>query len=235
MNRESFLKLSMIHKLEIEIGDHFSRIKSQKDRIKSIENKKSEAELTISESEKRLLTIRATLAKNEKSLFETDNAILKTKEHLTHVTTSTQESAITRELANLIPKKAELEETVFKELEEVDSLETIIKDANSFLKGLAESRLEIEAEVLSIATAEEIHIARLQKNVEEEWKALPASLKNSYTQIKKRHPLSEITYITGGNCHICRIKIGREIETQVERSLALEFCGGCGRILSPHI
>ncbi|MBL7663683.1 MAG: hypothetical protein JNM93_01015 [Bacteriovoracaceae bacterium] len=119
-------------------------------------------------------------------------------------------------------------------LEDIEQLETEIKDAIEFLAGsersLEEITLEASGEIKKVSNHSANNAARVSSLLEE----FPTTQKEQLSRLFKQSiPRTFMAFIHNKGCSECGIKLSLVDEKSIEEKYEIKFCKGCHRVFIP--
>lgn len=127
------------------------------------------------------------------------------------------------------------ENEAFEFLEKIDQLENELTETLQFETGARKTLSEIEAEVSIVVTSKETEAKNLHSHLEDILNNLPPSLSSSLNKlIAKNLTHGPFTKISDGGCMLCRFKISKTDEAEIDVHKLLKFCPQCSRIFLPY-
>lgn len=146
------------------------------------------------------------------------------------------EQGISEEKISEYQKKiSDLEDQSFSFLEEIESLENELKESKEFELGARKTLLEIEDEVKEIIQNKKQELELLKSHKIEILDKLPENARNILLKLSERNLVhGPFTKIEGGGCMMCRFKISKIDEAEIDVHRLLKQCSQCSRIFLPY-
>lgn len=235
MNVEIFKDLVEIQSIHNQKAKVLIEIKAEKKRMFDLETKLSEAKKKINSLNQEFSDLKKELLNLENQLYEVDTLINRNKEHHKNVTTITQENAVTCEADVLKERKNQLEESYYSVAEKEDAIRSEKEKLEKFYNGAQSSKKELEDEILESVKEKENEVAIYNNRIDNLFSIIPENVRTPISSIF--HQLKDkgsLTSIEDGKCVICKMVVGKNLESLIERGNTLETCPGCNRILTPR-
>ena len=235
MEINDFKILLAVQKTDSKIADHMKEIEEEKKRILNLQHKQVTTRQELNQMEKELQEYKAQTAECEKNLYQTENQITKSREHLNMATSEQQANAVENELAVLTQRAQQLESNALELMDKNETLEVKIKESTTFLAGLMESTGEITTESDHNIKQAQTRIQDCENQIQELFKECPVNIRKTFMMVNERFRFKNpLAFIVDGVCNQCHNSVGRNMESTIEKGAVLEFCPHCGRILTPH-
>lgn len=129
----------------------------------------------------------------------------------------------------------ELEDKGFELLEKIEELEVLIQDGKTFRSGLTKTIEEISNDVAPVVENSQNEIKNLELRINLLKEALPDNFKNILNKVSSKNLThGPFTRVEQGSCFICRFKISRIDESEIDMQKNLKTCPQCSRIFLPY-
>ncbi len=235
MNKENFRVLKEIVSLLQEVSKRNESLAQEKSRITKIQAMRERSQVDRDHYKSRLINIKETLAKMEQETDKLSNSIDKANNALL---TAKNEKEL--QLAQKQKDKNTLElnksdNMAFELMEEVEKLDQEISDCNQFLSGSEKTVKEISKEVEdnNLPVIKEIEVYKGRIFLLQE--SLPSDVIDKLNRtIKKELTHGPLTKIESNSCFICRFKLTKVDQDQIEQHLKFKSCSSCQRIFIPN-
>lgn len=225
MSVEWFFKLKEIDSLTRMKNQHLKAIKEQEDRLTALQKRREEG-----------LVQTSTLKQEHTSLHQ---KLLETEAQIK--TADTQRSRLVdmggdeNKIKTYQQQLNALEEEGLLILEEMETKHQELKDAQTFLEGLEKTYQEIKAEVDEEKSQKEAENKQLDLRLTLLQEELPDDFKSLLKRVTAKNlAVGPFTRIEAGSCFLCRYKISRTEESEIDMQKSLKTCSQCGRIFLPY-
>jgi predicted nucleic acid-binding Zn-ribbon protein len=233
MNREQFAELLTVQSLQMQVQKHLGNLKEQQDRLNAIKKLISERKddhITRTSELQKFGQERATaekrMAEQEKRLDQVKNR-LSGSPHFSEVEKLGQEKAL------LEIEVGALEVQILNILDKESELTDQLQEDAVFFNGSQKTLTELASEIDTITSKEQAEMKLLQTRVEYHLSLVPASAKSAFLETCKKYLYNKpITYLEGNHCSVCRFRQDQAAISNIITFQSIEFCGGCGRILT---
>ena len=129
----------------------------------------------------------------------------------------------------------QLENDAFTLLEEVDALETEMQETITFEAGAQKTLDEISEEVNKLTSSKQHEITNIKNHLASIQEELPPHVKDLLLKlIAKKMVHGPFTKIADGACLMCRFKISKIDENEIDVHKNLKQCPQCQRIFLPY-
>ncbi len=225
MSAEPFFTLKEIDSLN-RMKVNFLKSKSdQEDRVSKLKLRLEESLLQTAKLKQELISTTNELANVEKLLKTASEQ----KQRLMDI------GGDEKKILNFSQDVMKYEEQGLEFLSRLDELETELTDQKTFRTGLEKTIAEIETETnpeIEKITQEVKNIDMRLGLLEEE---LPSDFKSIYQRVvAKKLALSPFTRTDQGSCYVCRYKISKVDESEIDTQRSLKTCPQCSRIFLPY-
>lgn len=138
-------------------------------------------------------------------------------------------------IAEFQKKISDLEEESFSYLEEIDALENELQETVGFENGARKTLQEIETEVKQLVQTKDQELELLKSHKNEILEKLPENIRNTLIKLSQKN-LSHgpFTKIEAGSCMMCRFKISKIDENEIDVHKLFKQCPQCSRIFLPY-
>lgn len=225
MSGEPFLILKEIDSLS-RMRVNFLKSKSdQEDRLSKLKSRLEESLMQTATLKQELISTTNELADVEKLL----KTATEQKQRLIDI------GGDEKKIENFSQDVMKYEEKGLEFLSRLDELEGEIEDQKTFRSGLEKTVQEIESEALPEIEKINQELKNIDMRVELLEGELPQDFKNIYQRVvAKKLALSPFTRTDQGNCFVCRFKISKLDESEIDTQRILKTCPQCGRIFLPY-
>lgn len=129
----------------------------------------------------------------------------------------------------------EFEAQAFSYLETMETLELELQETVNFESGARKTLSDIEAEVELSVRSKENEANNLRSHLEDILNELSPSLRTSLDKLfAKKLAHGPFTKIAQGACMMCRFKISKTDEAEIDVQKLLKYCPQCTRIFLPY-
>lgn len=167
----------------------------------------------------------------EKETAAIDGRMARFEDHKAAVKTNHEFQALNHEIEVALTSKSALEDQIIALMDEADTLDTILKDAET---SLAERRRDYDAGRKDLQTdrsAQEAELTRLSAARVPAAAAVPAPIQAKYEQLLRGRKGVAVAAMVNGLCTACHVVLRPNVEQQVRKSDAIIVCDSCQRIL----
>lgn len=127
----------------------------------------------------------------------------------------------------------QLQDELFKRLEEEEAVQKEAEVLSSFLKGVEETKKDIQSDVSRACDPLISEMAKLDERVEALLGIVHPELKAVFLNAAKKHPSSPLTYIDSRRCAQCKWQAESTLAESLERGDHYYQCDGCARLFLP--
>lgn len=167
----------------------------------------------------------------EKEAAAIDGRMAKFEDHKAAVKTNQEFQALNHEIEVALASKSALEDRIIALMDEADTLDTTLKDAET---ALAERRRDQDAGKKDLQidrAAQEAELTRLSAARVSAAAAVPAAIQAKYEQLLRGRKGVAVAAMVNGLCTACHVVLRPNVEQQVRKSDTIVTCDSCQRIL----
>lgn len=220
-----FLKLKEYDSLLKMRNSHLQRILEQEERMTKLKGQQEEAYL-------RREKLRQEERELQQKLFELEQKLKTTQEQCQRLRDLGGDE---NKISSYQQQAEALESEGMTLLETIDQSETEISEAQQFLDGIEKTIEEIAQEVNEVKERETKEIKNLELRLQLLEEELPADFRDRlHKTLSKKLALGPFTRVEAGSCYMCRYKISRIEESEIDMQKNLKVCASCGRIFLPY-
>lgn len=177
--------------------------------------------------------IRNNISEYNTLILDKDSQVRLLVEQRTRIT---HQGASTEKLQDYQEKIEQLENDSFALLEKIEELEIELTETVEFEKGARKTLSEIEQEVSHTVQEKQTEVARNKNHLEE---ILSSGLSERVANVLKKLMDKNLTHgpftkIQAGSCMMCRFKISKIDEAEIDVHRLLKQCPQCARIFIPY-
>lgn len=225
MNVEWFAKLREIDSLSKMRINHLKAKKDQEDRVSKLNDRRHDTLTLISNLQKEIMSINHELAATEVKLKTASEQ----KQRLIDI------GGDEKKIQSFAEEINNSEDKAFELLASIEAKETEISDSKTFVQGLDKTIKEIYAE----ANIDIDQVNKEIENIDLRLTMLKDELPSDFKQLlekttAKNLQLGPFTRIDQGSCFICRYKISRMDESEIDMQKGIKTCPQCSRIFIPY-
>lgn len=167
----------------------------------------------------------------EKDAAAIDARMAKFEDHKAAVKTNQEFQALTHEIEVALAGKSALEDQIIALMDEADTLDTRLKDAEGVLAA-QRGHADAEKKILQAdRAAQDAELTRLSAARVPAAGAVPAPVLAKYEQLLKGRKGVAVAAMLNGLCTGCHVRLRPNVEQQVRKSDAIVTCDSCQRIL----
>lgn len=234
METETYLDLVEIQSLDKKVLSHQKILQENQKRIDFLTKQRKRAQETLDDSLGQINKLNEEFSTSEVSLTKLGASLDHANKSLHDVTDERQANALNSEIDTLTPKIKDEEEKSFTLLEKIEELEKIIEESRSFIKGSLDSLEEIQSEVSKENQKEEKEINTCEERISFIRKSFKSHIEEVFDSIYKKYRFKNpIAIIETNVCPHCSLAIPANTVQNLPKSVSLELCPGCERILIP--
>lgn len=234
MSIETFSHLKEIQSLDNMIKTHLNAIEQEELRlsdITKIRERRTQEKQRLTET---LESLGKESSAQEKELFVWEKRLEKANEQLPLAINEKEVSALEKERELAEGKVEEYQNSVLEKLEQMETIEDQIKDAEEFLKGSLETVQEIQEEIFKETKAEREKIENYERRINALKEMIPAAIWDVFARARQKHRFnSSLARIINNACEKCRFQVDSQTASRVELATSPEQCSQCERLLIP--
>jgi predicted nucleic acid-binding Zn-ribbon protein len=222
---EWFYKLKEIDSLTKMRIKHLKDSGEQDDRLSKLAERRRGSEEQTKELNQRVIIL-------QQEMFELDKKLKTASEQRQRMLDLGGDE---KKIADFQVEIDQLEEKGFSYLEEIEAAQSEVADAKTFLAGLEKTYQEIAGEVGSENSRFQKEIENIDLRLKLLLEELPSNFRETLEKVQSKN-LSQgpFTRVIEGSCYVCRYKISRQDESEIDTQQLLKRCPSCGRIFLPY-
>ncbi len=167
----------------------------------------------------------------EKDVSTIDGRMAKFEDHKAAVKTNQEFQALNHEIEVALASKSALEDQILALLDEADTLDRILKDAEAVLAERTRDAGAGKKTLHADRSAQEAELGRLAAARVPAAAAVPSPILAKYEQLLKGRKGVAVAAMVNGLCSGCHVRLRPNVEQQVRKSDAIVTCDSCQRIL----
>lgn len=225
MSAEMFSKLKELDSLSKMRIKHLAAKSEQDDRLSKLTGRQNDALLIIEKLKQENQIHKDALFEVEKKI----KTLQQQKERLMEIAEPEERIAVFNAQID------EREEKGLLLIEAIEKNEAEINDQKQFLIGLAKTMEEISQEAQEISATEQKAVENLDLRISLLEEELSPDFRHLYQKVRAKN-LSNgpFTRIETGSCYLCRYKLSRLEESEIDTQQKLKQCSQCSRIFLPY-
>lgn len=199
--------------------------------LQAIESRIADATQGLDEARQALNGNQQSRRDLEKQVASVDSRLARFDEHKAAVKTNQEYTALLHEIETARREKDGLEEQILVLLEEADTLQARVRDAET---AVADARGQGDADRAALAaerTALEAEVTRLEQQKKRDAVDVPAAVLARYEQLLKQRKMLAVAELHGEICAACHVRLRPAISQQIRRNADIVACESCQRIL----
>lgn len=235
MSAEDFKKTREINSLTLKRNSLQDEVLAERKRITFIQSNREDREEELNKALNELKSAKSTMQRIENEIAVGHKQLTKDQEHLNTVTSQEQLKGLESSIKHVEVKIEDLENQGLELLDKIENLEGTISDCETFLKGSAETLVEIQDEVEVFANEHQEKIKTLNSRISLLMESLPPLFQDRIKRtFEKNIAISSFTRVINGSCEFCKFALNKIDETNIEDKLQLKSCQSCGRLFIPQ-
>lgn len=225
MNVEWFLKLKEIDSLTKMRTNALRGKSEQDDRLSKLSNLREEKLSQTAKLKQDLIALRDKLAQVESKLKTASEQ----KQRLIDL------GGDEKKIQDFTNQMSSLEDEGFLFMGQEEELEAELTDIKTFLAGLEKTHADIRSEVEEANAKTSQEVANLDLRLKLLTEELPDDFRTTLSKITAKNLAhGPFTRVEQGSCYVCRYKISRIEESEIDMQKALKTCPQCSRIFLPY-
>lgn len=213
----------------------YNEIISEQKRIAFIQKNRKERQLERDKLTEKLRVLKEQMQQIENNIASVQITLNKDQTHISSVKSNEQLKSLESSMQHSKDKLEELENKGLKLLEKIEESEIKSKECDDFLRGSAQTLIEIQSEVDEFTQSHQKKIDTLESRIFLLMNELPPLFKDRIERVfEKKIQISSFTRIVSGACDFCKFSVTKADENNIEDKLQLKSCQNCGRIFIPQ-
>jgi predicted nucleic acid-binding Zn-ribbon protein len=225
VSAEWFFKLKEFDSLSKMRINHLKALKEQEARLESLNIKRQNKLNEVTELKNELLSLQQKYFEAEKKMKSCEEQAQRIKDI----------GGSEDKINSYIKEAAEIENSLFAQLERTDAIHVEMEDAKTFLNGLEKTYLEIEGEAKEEIQKQTLEISQAEMRMKLIQEELPDDFRRILeSTLKKNLAIGPFTRNNNGSCYFCHWKISKSDESEIDMQHQLKTCSQCSRIFLPY-
>jgi predicted nucleic acid-binding Zn-ribbon protein len=222
--------LRELHRIHQQLAELRDRLERGPKQVRVREGSVAQLEAKLAEARDRAKQTQMTVDRKNLDLKSGEQKVVDLKVKLNAANSNREYQALLEQIAAAEMAGSVLQDEILEAMDKIDQLGTAVKEAE---KNLAAGKLELEkARQVVESTAANIRgdVSRLEGELSEAEKALPAELKIDYQRVVRSKGADSLSAVDDGVCTGCGQQITLNMQNELKLS-KLVFCKSCGRLL----
>ncbi|HLT23282.1 MAG TPA: hypothetical protein VKZ84_07555 [Bacteriovoracaceae bacterium] len=217
------------------IKEYDSLSKKQQQLLREIAEEKERSnkiKLLIEKHLARRSEIKSSISEKNTNILDKESQVKVLREQKTRLM---NQGSSEEKLNDYESKISTLEEESFAMLEEIEELERELQETLQFEEGARKTLSEIEKEVEQLVGSKETELRNITSHLEGILNQLPERVRNLLIKLSEKKMVhGPFTKIEAGSCMMCRFKISKTDEADIDVHRLLKQCPQCSRIFLPY-
>jgi predicted nucleic acid-binding Zn-ribbon protein len=222
--------LRELHRIHQQLADLRDRLERGPKQVRAREANVTQLESKLAEAKERAKQTQMAADRKQLDLRSSEQKIVDLKVKLNACSSNKEYQALLEQIAAAEMAGSVLSDEILEGLEKIDQLAATVKDAEKLVAAgkqeLEKSRQSVQDSAASIAG----DIRRLESELVEAERSLPADLKSDYHRVVRGKGADGLAAADDGVCSGCGQQITLNMQNEL-RLARLVFCKACGRIL----
>jgi predicted nucleic acid-binding Zn-ribbon protein len=235
LNKEGFRKLKEINSLDQDIKKLETVVAGELSRITKLEELKAKRVEIQAQEKVRLKELRLKFQEVESSISELQTKLERSKSNLVNLFDEKDINSLSTQISSYETSVDELEDQGLTHMDEIETLDVSISDADTYFKGINETISEIQTEVEQENKEVYAQIKNKKDRITNLYKDIPESIHERLKKLlAKNMKFGALTKVSGKECFICKYMLPANEIVKIEDKLELKACGACYRIYIPN-
>jgi predicted nucleic acid-binding Zn-ribbon protein len=222
--------LRELHRIHQQLAELRDRLERGPKQVRAREANLAQLEGKLAEARERAKQTQMTVDRKNLDLKSGEQKVVDLKVKLNAANSNREYQALLEQIAAAEMAGSVLQDEILESMEKIDQLGVAVKEAEHNLaagkQDLEKARQAVESSAATIRT----DLTRLEGELVEAEKALPAELKADYQRIVRSKGADSLAAVDDGVCTGCGQQITLNMQNELKLS-KLVFCKACGRLL----
>lgn len=222
--------LRELHRIHQQLAELRDRLERGPKQVRTREGNVAQLETKLVEARQRVQQTQMAVDRKQLDLKAGEQKVIDLRVKLNACSSNREYQALMEQIAAAEMAGSVLSDEILEGLEKIDQLGGQAKEAD---RNLASGRLELEKArrvVTESATTIRTDLTRLESELAQAEKALPAELKADYERVVRSKGADSLAVAEDGVCSGCGQQITLNMQNELKLS-KLIFCKACGRLL----
>jgi predicted nucleic acid-binding Zn-ribbon protein len=222
--------LRELHRIHQQLAELRDRLERGPKQVRAREANVAQLEAKLSEARERAKQTQIAVDRKQLDLKSGEQKIVDLRVKLNACSSNREYQALLEQIAAAEMAGSVLSDEILEGLEKIDQLAGGVKEAEKNLTAgkqeLEKARRNVEESASSIRS----DLTRLEAELAQSEKALPADLKADYQRVVRSKGADSLAVVDDGVCTGCGQQITLNMQNELKLS-KLVFCKACGRLL----
>jgi predicted nucleic acid-binding Zn-ribbon protein len=222
--------LRELHRIHQHLADLRDRLERGPKRVRAREANVLQLEAKLAEARERTKQTQMAVDRKQLDLKSGEQKVIDLRVKLNAASSNREYQALLEQIAAAEMAGSVLQDEILEGLEKIDQLTAAVKESE---KNLAAGKQELEKARRAVeesAATIRIDLTRLESELVQAEKALPAEIKSDYQRIVRSKGADSLAAVEDGVCTGCGQQITLNMQNELKLS-KLVFCKTCGRLL----
>ena len=222
--------LRELHRIHQQLAELRDRLERGPKQVRAREANLVQLETRLAEARERTKQTQMAADRKQLDLKAGEQKVVDLRVKLNVCSSNREYQALLEQIAAAEMAGSVLSDEILEALEKIDQLAALVKEAE---KNLAAGKHELEKTRLGVQESAAMireDLARLESELAQAEKALPAELKADYQRVVRSKGADSLAVVDDGVCTGCGQQITLNMQNQLKLS-KLVFCKSCGRLL----
>ena len=222
--------LRELHRIHQQLAELRDRLERGPKQVRARESNVAQLETRLAEARERLKQTQMAADRKQLDLKAGEQKVVDLRVKLNAASSNREYQALLEQIAAAEMAGSVLSDEILEGLEKVDQLAVLVQEAE---KNLAAGKQELEKTRLGVQESVSLireDLTRLEGELAQAEKALPAELKPDYQRVVRSKGADSLAVVDEGVCTGCGQQITLNMQNELKLS-KLVFCKSCGRLL----
>jgi predicted nucleic acid-binding Zn-ribbon protein len=222
--------LRELHRIHQQLGDLRDRLERGPKQVRLREAHVTQLDTKLNEAKEKAKQIQVAADRKNLELKSGEQKVVDLRAKLNAASSNKEYQALLEQIAAAEMAGSVLSDEILEALEKIDQCAVAVKEAEQQLAAGKEDMEKARHAVQESATSITADISRLEADLVEAEKALPAEVKADYQRVVRSKGADSLAVADEGTCTGCGHSITLNMQNELRLS-KLVFCKSCGRIL----
>jgi predicted nucleic acid-binding Zn-ribbon protein len=222
--------LRELHRIHQQLAELRDRLERGPKQVRAREANVAQLEARLVESRERVKQTQMGIDRKQLDLKSGEQKVVDLRTKLNAASSNREYQALLEQIAAAEMAGSVLQDEILEGMEKIDQIAVGVKDAEKNLAAgkqeLDKARHVVEDSAATIRT----DLSRLEGELAQAEKALPADIKSDYQRVVRSKGADSLASVDDGVCTGCGQQITLNMQNELKLS-KLVFCKACGRLL----
>jgi len=222
--------LRALHRIHQQLSELRDRLERGPKQVRTREANVAQLEAKLNEARERVKQTQMAVDRKQLDLKSGEQKVIDLRVKLNACSSNREYQALLEQIAAAEMAGSVLSDEILEGLEKIDQMGGAVKEADKNLATGKQELTKARENVAASSTTIRADVARLEAELTEAEKALPADIKGDYQRVVRSKGADSLASADDGVCTGCGQQITLNMQNELKLSKVV-FCRSCGRLL----